>query len=104
MSAGLLLGLCAVLLLPASVAAATDWPTYGFSVSRAGFNPSEKVLRSGRLKSLHRAWTAPLGGRIDAQPVVGSGRVYAGTENGRFVALDARDGHVVWSRQLGAVR
>jgi outer membrane protein assembly factor BamB len=100
---GLLLSCCAALLVPLP-AGAGDWPTYGFSVSRAGFNPAEKVLRAGRLRSLHRAWSARRGGRIDAQPVVASGRVYAGTEGGRFVALNASNGHVVWSRKLGAVR
>lgn len=102
--AGFVLGLCAALLVPAGAASASDWPTYGFSPDRAGFNPGEKVLRAGRLKSLHRAWSARLGGQIDAQPVVAAGRVYAGTENGRFVALKASNGHVVWSRRLGAVR
>ena len=100
----LALGLCAALAFTASAALATDWPTYGFSAARTGFNPGEKVLRAGKLKSLHRAWSARLGGRIDAQPVVASGRVYAGTENGRFVALNARNRHLVWSRRLGAVR
>jgi len=110
-----LLALSAALSAPASGAPArVDWRTYGFSANRSGLNPYEQTLDSSRARSLRRLWSADLGGgEVDTQPLVASGVrlstgesadvVYAGTEHGRLVALDARSGAPVWSRDLGAV-
>ena len=104
--------------MPPSTANATgpvDWPTYGFTVDRAGFNPSEQTLAPAKVRSLRQHWSVSLGGGvIDTQPVLAAGVqlgaartadvVYAGTEAGRVVALDAATGNVIWRRKLGAVR
>ena len=94
-----------------SVAAGGDWPTYGYAAARSAFNPSEHALGPGNVGSLQQLWSTDLGGTINTQPVLASkvrlpsGRdadlVYAGTEKGRFAAVDAGTGEVVWSRHLG---
>jgi outer membrane protein assembly factor BamB len=99
---------------PAAAAPPVDWPTYGYSASRAGLNPHEATLRKGNVGRLAQRWSVDLGGQVDAQPVLAAGvvlspartadLVYVGTEMGRFVAVDAATGEVVWSRQLGSVR
>ena len=104
----------AALLAPA-VATAADWGTYGFSNNRSGLNPSERTLSTANVKSLRQLWSAKVGGLINAQPVVASdvpvGRrkvrtdlVYVGSESGRFAAVNAANGRVVWRRKLGFVR
>jgi outer membrane protein assembly factor BamB len=106
-------GVSAALLAPV-VASAADWATYGSSVSRSGFNSAEKTLTPRNVKSLKLRWSAPVGGLIDAQPVIASGvRVgrrhvrtdlaYIGNESGRFEAVNAANGRVVWKRKLGSV-
>src|SRR2546423_3063052 len=109
---GLLLGLAA-LSTAAAAAAEVDWPTYGFSPVRTGRNPFEHRLGPHQARSLREAWSADLGGLIDTQPVLASGLrlsdgstrdlVYAGTEGGRLIALDAATGSPVWSPDLGAL-
>jgi outer membrane protein assembly factor BamB len=103
----------AALMAPA-VASAADWATYGSSVDRSGFNSSETALTTRNVKSLKQRWSAPVGGLIDTQPVIASGvrvghrqtrtdLVYVGNESGRFEAVNAANGRVVWRRELGAV-
>jgi outer membrane protein assembly factor BamB len=110
---GLLVAVSAALAAPAAAAAAgVDWPTYGFTSSRSGFNPSEKLLAPGKVGALRQLWTVKLGGVIDTQPLLATGVklsaydtadvVYAGTERGRFAAVDASTGRRVWTRELGA--
>jgi outer membrane protein assembly factor BamB len=106
------LRLLPLLLLPAAAYAA-DWDTYGDSNSRNGFNRAENTITTSGAKHLKLRWSARIGGLIDAQPVVAShvtlhGRkvdlVYVANENGRIQAVDAANGHIVWRRDLGAVR
>jgi outer membrane protein assembly factor BamB len=107
----LIVRLAAVLLVPAAAYAA-DWDTYGGSNSRSGFSASEKTIGTSNAKRLKLRWSAPVGGLIDTQPVVASGvrvkgnradLVYVGNEGGRFEAVNAASGKVVWRRNLGSV-
>jgi outer membrane protein assembly factor BamB len=109
--AGLALRVAALLVLPAAASAA-DWDTYGSSALRTGFSSAEKTLSPANVKSLKLRWSSPVGGFIDTQPVVASGVhirgkrtdvVYVGNENGRFQAVNAANGRVLWRRNLGAV-
>ncbi len=50
---------------------------------------------------LARAWSDDLGGAVRGQALVYAQRVVAATENNRVVALDPRDGAVIWSTSLG---
>jgi hypothetical protein len=109
-----LLALLVALFALPSTAQATDWGTFGFDAARTGENPRERVLGPGNAPSLREVWSAPLGGVIDAQPLVAAGvklrggrrsdLVIAGSESGALAALDAATGRPVWRRQLGARR
>jgi outer membrane protein assembly factor BamB len=109
--AGIALRVVALLALPAAASAA-DWGTYGSSPQRTGFNSAEKTLSPANVKSLKQLWSSPVGGLINTQPVVASGVrvkgrrrdvVYVGNEKGRFQAVNAANGRVLWRRNLGAV-
>jgi outer membrane protein assembly factor BamB len=91
---------------------AADWPTYGDSLERDGENAGETVLTTATVASLHHIWSYNLGGVVDTSPVMASGvatttgtrdLVYAGSEHGLFVAIDAHTGQPVWSRSFGSV-
>jgi len=99
-------------LLPASLSAATtatpyDWSTYGFGPQRSSYDPLETTLGVDNAASLHQLWSFDLGAVTITQPVIASGvtvngsptdLVYAGTEHGDLVAVDAATGTEVWRR------
>jgi outer membrane protein assembly factor BamB len=120
--AGILATVLAFLAAPASPAsttpAAVDWDTYGFAVTREGFNPYEKTIKPRNVHRLHQAWSFRLGSVIDTQPLFASrvpvpvGRRHArvprnlvivGSENGHLAAVNASTGKRVWLRHLGHV-
>ena len=89
-----------------------DWTTFGFDLQRTGVNPSETTLDARSVPGLRLSWRTELGGAITAPPVVAgeidgggpsAGLVLVGTADGAFFALDAADGHVVWTREVGAI-
>jgi outer membrane protein assembly factor BamB len=92
-------------------AASRDWSTFGYSLERLGRNPFERELTSRRAGRLRRVWHTTVPGAVNTQPLIAhrqlvKGRrvdlVYVGTEHGRVVALDARNGRVVWRRRLAS--
>lgn len=96
----------------AQLAGAVDWTTFGFDVARTGFNPLESTIGTTNAASLHAVWSRNLGGPIFGQPVIATGVAtasgvadvaYVGTKNGRFFALRATDGSILWSTQLGTL-
>jgi outer membrane protein assembly factor BamB len=98
----------------AAPAHARDWSTFGFDSARTNDNPFETKLTPATAAGLHELWSAPLGGVVDAQPIVAQkvrlksgGRtdlVIAGSEDGSLTALDAATGRRVWRRTLGSIR
>lgn len=71
------------------------WPTYGYDGAR---------LRNAPLPlrpPFRRVWTFHGRALLEFPPAVAYGRVYLPTFDGRFYALDATTGHVVWHRQAG---
>lgn len=99
----------------AAVASRTDWPVHGFDNAHTGFNPHESTLGAANVDRLTSLWQVDVGGWVTAQPVLaanvdvpGRGQtdvLYAGTEAGVLVAIDASatpaGDRVIWSRQLG---
>jgi len=74
----------------------STWPTYHGSVARTGVDASDN------LSGLAPAWNAQLdGAAVYGQPVVADGRVFVATEDNDVYALDAHDGHVLWSHSIG---
>jgi outer membrane protein assembly factor BamB len=104
----------ALLVLLAAPAQAADWGTFGFDSERTGANPLERALGVDNVGRLRQAWSAPLEGIVNAQPLVAAdvplpgGRraelVIAGTERGVLSAHDARTGARIWRQALGVRR
>jgi polyvinyl alcohol dehydrogenase (cytochrome) len=89
----------AALAMPA--AASADWPLYGHgranSRNAGGEGPSKASVGS-----LSRAWTFQSPNDFTGTPVVARGIVVAGDNGGHVYALNARNGKVLWSRNVGA--
>ena len=47
-------------------------------------------------------WTVMTRARIDSSPAIAGGRVFVGSNDGRFYALDLASGKVVWEHDEGA--
>jgi outer membrane protein assembly factor BamB len=108
-----------VLMSPSSAAhgvrplsASVDWPTYGDSVLRTGQNTSETVLSPTSVSTITQKWTYAMTAVVNTSPVEAAGvttatgtqdLLYVGDEHGKFVALNAQTGALVWSRALGKV-
>jgi outer membrane protein assembly factor BamB len=70
------------------------WPTYGYDLARtrvAGFK-----LRP----PFRRVWTVRTGNILEFPPVVAHGRVFVGQQRGRFFAIDARTGRIIWRKHF----
>jgi outer membrane protein assembly factor BamB len=93
--------------LVAAPASAADWATFGFDSARTNENRFETALGPANAPSLREVWSVPLGGVINAQPLVldgAPGLVLAATERGDLWALQAATGRTVWRRRLGSRR
>lgn len=73
-----------------------DWPIFRGSASLDGRSKSQLRL------PLHLRWRFSSGGQSTASPVVQSGVVFVGADNGRFCAVSAVDGQSRWNVDLGA--
>ena len=71
------------------------WPTYGFDVARTRFAPDFRHRPPYR-----ELWMVRGGDLIEFPPVIAYGRLYFANAKGRFLAVDAETGKVVWRREL----
>jgi len=72
------------------------WPRYGFDL--AGTRSAPYPVRP----PFRRLWTFNNNPTLlEFPPAVAYGRLFLPTWNGRFLALDANTGHVLWRRQSG---
>ena len=62
-------------------------------------NPQNNAVIAGDLST---SWSFETGFAISASPAIDGTRLFVGNNNGRFVALDVRDGRLVWSRQMAS--
>ncbi|MGA8521392.1 MAG: PQQ-binding-like beta-propeller repeat protein, partial [Pseudonocardiaceae bacterium] len=81
---------------PPVVVGPADWPTYHHDNARTGV-----AGQLAPLGTLRPAWQAKLDGAVYGQPLVIGDRVIAATEHNTVYALNAADGHVLWSASLG---
>jgi outer membrane protein assembly factor BamB len=72
--------------------AGSTWLTAAGNTLRTADDTTEP-----NLLPLHNAWNAAMDATVYGQPLVFDGRVFAATENNTVYALDAHDGHVLWS-------
>ena len=97
---------CAVMLLGCSETGWTadrdDWPNYRHDTSRTGEQEEGSALSDpAKVPSLAVRWQWPPsaageGGSFLASPIVIDGRVFIGSTSGRFYALDAKTGALLW--------
>lgn len=94
---------------PTGAATGTDWSTYGFNLHRSGENTAETAIGVANVSTLHKLWSAQLGGVIVGQAMVAAGVViagkahdvvYVGDEQGRFFAIDEKSGKTLWKHKL----
>ena len=72
------------------------WPTYGYDVARSHVAPPSADHRP----PYSRLWAVRSGGNIELPPTVAYGRVYLAEGRGRFFAIDAESGEVVWEKHF----
>ena len=80
---------------PAEVVDDTPWPTYRYDEERTGY-AAEVTLRP----PFEELWTARAGNLIEFPPAVAYGRLYVGTNPGRFLAIDSQTGSVAWQKRF----
>jgi outer membrane protein assembly factor BamB len=73
-----------------------QWPTYGYDAQRTHLAPGWKRLRP----PYHGLWKLKARADIEFPPSVAYGKVYVAQQKGRFFALNARTGKVVWTRHF----
>jgi polyvinyl alcohol dehydrogenase (cytochrome) len=83
-----------------------EWRTYGHDLANTRNQSAEDVIGRANVASLEQAWafsTATLGdttGDFTGTPIVADGCVYAGTNGGWVVALNADTGVPAWTTRL----
>lgn len=91
-------------LLPAPVlvacASATNWPQYQRDAQRTGYSPD--LIEPPYKLVWFRNFTPADRLHPAVQPVVAEGRLFIGTKNGLFYALDPATGAERWRRRMGA--
>jgi outer membrane protein assembly factor BamB len=90
---------------------ASDWLTVDQNPARTGAAPSETTISPTTAAGLAPIWSAPVDGKVTAQPLYAKGVQVAGaahdvvvasTSNNSVYAIDANTGSVLWQRNLGA--
>ncbi|MDQ3933469.1 MAG: PQQ-binding-like beta-propeller repeat protein [Actinomycetota bacterium] len=82
-----------------------EWRSYGHDYSNTRTQPREKSISPADVPLLTPAWTfsteeAEAEGDFTGTPIVADGCVYAGTNRGWLVALNADTGKLVWKAKL----
>jgi outer membrane protein assembly factor BamB len=72
------------------------WPTYGYDDARTRFAPDFGLRPPFRV-----IWRVRAGSLLEFPPVVAYGRVYLGTNDGRFLAIDSESGRIAWQKDFG---
>ncbi len=81
---------------PDANAAATTWPTFGYSPESTRANTALNATLPYTTR-----WDVNTGSLVELPPVIGDGRVVAGTNHGLAIALDLRTGAVDWRQRVG---
>ncbi len=77
-----------------------DWPTFRDDVERTGFAEGSVVGDRVALAWELPAFNVTDYGAVKGSPSVVGDLLYCGTDNGRFVALHAHDGSLVWEARI----
>jgi outer membrane protein assembly factor BamB len=102
MTVGSLFRVCMALtaLVLVSAGCSRDWPAFRHNWLRTAQQPNHSALTDpAQVPGLAVRWTYPAAGALSpfrASPIVYKGRVFLGNANGRFYALDANSGALLW--------
>jgi polyvinyl alcohol dehydrogenase (cytochrome) len=93
-----LVAMVAMLAVGAATAAATDVPSWGYTVTGSRYNRAERTLTPADVHRLRLKWAfaIPTATGQQSQPAVVGGTLYFGGTNGVFYALDAVTGRLRW--------
>ncbi|MHC4598660.1 MAG: outer membrane protein assembly factor BamB family protein [Planctomycetota bacterium] len=76
--------------------AGVSWPVFRGDRAFRGVSDDPLVL------PLHRLWEFRTESSVRSSPVIGDGRIFVGSDDGRVYALDLADGSKVWAFDAGA--
>jgi outer membrane protein assembly factor BamB len=74
------------------------WPIYGYDPARTRY-----AAAFDHRPPFRRLWMVRGRQLVEFPPVIADGRLYFGTNPGRFLAVDAESGEIVWEKQFGRV-
>ncbi len=80
---------------PEEVVRKVPWPTYGYDEQRTRYAPGFDLR-----PPFTTTWDKGTGSLLEFPPVVAYGRVYVGTNDGRFLAVNAETGRIVWQKNF----
>ena len=99
---------CAVVLAlscTATAVAAADWMQFGYDAAHTGNNPVETTINAGNVANLATRYSVTIPSSVDSAPVYlanvttpagTKNLLFALSENGRLMAIDAATGSEVW--------
>ena len=73
-----------------------QWPTYGYDIQRTHLAPDWRNLRP----PYHGLWKLKARADIEFPPSVAYRKVYVAQQKGRFYAVNARTGKIVWTKHF----
>src|SRR5262245_41308577 len=80
-----------------------SWSMSGQGVTNWRYQPDEKKINADNVKSLTPAWVSTLAGDISATPAVVGGVVYVPDWGGKFSAVNASTGAIIWQDDVAGV-
>jgi len=83
--------------LPKKGANRFAWPLYGYTKNHTRFFPASSKVRP----PFKQLWAHSAGSLLEFPPVIYGDRIYQLADSGTLNVTDKRNGHRVWSRQLG---
>jgi eukaryotic-like serine/threonine-protein kinase len=82
---------------PASPTVGATWSKLHFDAANSGFNPSETILNSSNVASLHVIWHFLAGSLVQSTPAVANDVLYVGSQDHNLYALNSVTGKELWS-------
>lgn len=105
------LAVVALIAGPSSGVGFLNWPGYLFGADHPSVNTGATSITAANVGTLHSVWhwhppntSTLVTSGLFATPAVYNGRVFEGSNNGNFYALDESTGHQLWSQFLGFVQ
>lgn len=86
-----------------AAASAASWSMNGQGITNWRHQPDENKINADNVNSLSLSWVDTLAGDITATPAVVDGVVYVPDWGGKFSALDAVTGAVIWEDDVASL-